>query len=1008
MQLFSIRFFREATMTVRLLPPHARRVLRKGQLAYFVLVDDAGTGRYAAPSGNVPTVLQFHEGALSIGPFIIRKPRLRDDSVSWTQRSNFGYTTGHLYFGRSASELHGWIAIGDSEQDAVIYDIIATSLPLGQYETRFESTGEADAVLSIGAFSDHGYNPEIVARLGDRTAPGYVGASLDKKGRPHLALELPSQEGETAFAEIAFNVGLEGDITFEGTVKRYSANATRITQRWTGSRLPEISHPEIQVTLEYVDATLSDPAAALAENEEISAEQRELSALASLVPSDEEVGKKLPEMMLENMKWAMSRDSDTNEITSRRIWLTTYYGETAPAIADKERQDIIALEEGWYRSTMATALVANAISRQSFDSSLVPRPISADQKGIITEYVSKCLPAEKEFRSQQDRMWQFAALGARSGLKPYVEADKKIMASQANQPDAFHKTWAGRLLDFYTEQSRIERLITNVMNSSTVPQTDASSPEDKDKGTSLEEATRQLEGYRQDLLDEQARENPDPRLIRMLTSLVKSSEDLVASVLLNEQNAERQAQERQQAALFNMRNVCSLLKILDPTEQTTKVYMTTVFGQLTASVISKTPVGTILKHQELMVSNITSIFNDIADGSKTVFGADGRLVQDALIEEMANLRHEHGETTQSIARKMTYALTISGGKTFQECSGNWAKTFHEANPKLAKASGVLSRVFLTVAFAFVMAHFLNNLDSVPQAEDSTEDKVRFWGTFSLLSVETLRCLVPALKSLLSDIGSAAANVASAAGKVLPMPAWLVKTGEFFKSLPSVIGKVIKYIATGVIRGAVRLADFASGLTFVRSIRYLCNLIARGIGIATEGVKIIASGVANKLSAWTNGIMTWLRNNETLQSVFRFIDRWAARAFTVVVSIAFVVLDTLDLINVWKSDKSMEEKVLASVQYGVSVISAAAMMVGMAIGSTAWTGVGLVLGLVAVGIALLIAKLFPPESSLQKTITQVLSGFIDNVAKPKVDDARRMEKLHVDELARNTTLSVAAA
>ena len=170
----------------------------------------------------------------------------RDGSVSWSQLSDRGFTSGVLYFGAAGTELHGTVCLGDTPEDASVLQVVATAVPFSEYDTRLAIRRGGQAAetiegptLRVGYQPGTGFATRRLVWLDDMDLSDDSWVSLDEvAGRAELSILLPGDglsAGMGGLATIGFSIGEDGAASFSGTLARVAEDSVSELV-WTGER----------------------------------------------------------------------------------------------------------------------------------------------------------------------------------------------------------------------------------------------------------------------------------------------------------------------------------------------------------------------------------------------------------------------------------------------------------------------------------------------------------------------------------------------------------------------------------------------------------------------------------------------------------------------------------------------------------------------------------------------------------------------------------------------------
>ncbi|WP_029010288.1 hypothetical protein [Azospirillum halopraeferens] len=960
--------------------------IRNGFVPFFSLAytDEADAFRQTADLRP----LVFDKGRILIDRFTVTQPQFSSSSVAWAHQSDRGFTGGSLFYARSGTELHGHISIGDDSETATESHVFATAFPLSEYTTTLTAAGAGAGagatdgpILRIGVQTGQGLAPRISVFLDALDVTHGITQSLEaRSGRPVLDIllpETPDAAGLSGAAHIVFDIGRDGAVTFTGTITDLGADGDVTVTTWTGERrepaavesaLMEAETPP----LAFVDAVLPSGESALSEAELESPEvQRAILAILGKRPDDNDVSNASTSYMMENMKYAMWQDTSDDEVTSRRKWMENYFKEQKPDIKDPQRIETILKDGDWYRSTMATAILGNSLADQKLDSKVVPRPIDDTRRGTLKTYVQTALGADETYTRQQSALWRTVYFDRAPSLKAYAEEDKAKLAARpagAPTPDDWDgMTWAERILEYATAPKQFQ-IITDNLSSGTGTVGGDVSQEEKaiaDANAKIATFEAKLAQYRTKLAQLQSQSPPDTDMIDMTQTMIDSLESSIALQKASVASLEQQKADREKKALLTMRNVSSLLYALDASGNLSQTYMDGVGMAYLAKSLENTDIGRITDYESTLTDYIERFLNDVANNRVTVFGP---------IDETGDLNEllkAEGLTAKQLASMMVQSLVNARSPNFLESANSATQTFSQRYPKL---TGVF-RIGLIAGYIFTFMKVLNVVQQ-GTGSDSTVDKVMTYGTFTSLAIETVRSLATNVKNLFTSIFRRAGDGGAQAA---PIPQEPGAFGRFFRSIGQAIARGVMRVVTTVRAVAGGIAEAVAANRLFAAVRgffsRLVGAVGRAVGWVRDRVVGGITGLAGRIAASPR----WAAFASFMGKAFTVI----AKGLMVIASIWTAVSEGINMVNVWKTSQSGWQKALATLQFVAIALSTVATVIGVFSSAVVWSGAGAILALVALGIGLLISYLWPPESTIQKMISQVFVPFIDGTAAPAV-------------------------
>jgi hypothetical protein len=440
----------------------------------------------------------------------------------------------------------------------------------------------------------------------------------------------------------------------------------------------------------------------------------------------------------------------------------------------------------------------------------------------------------------------------------------------------------------------------------------------------------------------------DEERIEELKGSIQSQEAAIAAL-------EKTKTDRERKALLTMKNMSSILYALDAKGNLSKNYMDGAAVAHIATAAQNTNIHEIPNYASTLEDYITTFLDDVAAGRVKALGS---------VDEtgsLNNLLRENALNTKQLARMMTLTLMNAGSATFLESTVVGQRTFSQTYPKL---TGVF-RLGMIAAYVFTVLKVLQVLQQ-GTGSASTFEKVTTYGSFSFLLLETLTSLVPNIKGLISGIFSAAP----------PVPA---PVGGFLQSVSAAISNAATRIVGGIRAVGTSLSNAIANSPLFAAIRGFFSRVMGAIGRA-------ASWVGGRIVGGVTGLITRIGQSAAFQALRTFVGK----AFSVVMkglmivgSLWTTVMDGINMVNVWNTSKSDWQKALVTIEFTVLCIATICTVIGVFSSAAIWSGAGAILALVALGIGLLVSYLWPPESTLQKIVSEVLIPFIDRTTAPAV-------------------------
>lgn len=432
----------------------------KLNLAYFAHVYSEEQFSFVRDNGVQAIV--FQDGKLHIDNIHIVKPYYGVDMVTWKQQTKEHFTSGHLFFSRGGTELHGMIYKGKNADDAKEHHVTATSIPPVPYKTKITKT-RLDAgtdpskipsgdwqdglVLEIGFEQSIGENiptPKVI--LNDNDISSYTSWSIDSV--THNTVLLFNLDSGIV-CDFDNSLYLDGSIqfdvmkplpTFSGTIAgKCSDQSGSGVYFWQGEAE---SQSAFHANLNFAPVLLS-------ENDLIQNDNNlSVAELMSIVP-DDSVSSTANDLLMENMKWAMGLNS------TEKDWLSMFFGENPPVIPPG-RQTLVNKSLNWYQQDFAKAYLGWSIANYSGPNAPT-KNLNNDQKLKLKYYLQTGMAKDSDFNIQQNGIYIDAFIQAKPRLQSYL-ADAG-------------GNWAQQLFDVITSPAQITLMINRVWGAAGQPGT---------------------------------------------------------------------------------------------------------------------------------------------------------------------------------------------------------------------------------------------------------------------------------------------------------------------------------------------------------------------------------------------------------------------------------------------------------------------------------------------------------------------------------------------------------
>lgn len=909
-----------------------RSLLENSMVSYFVFLHDSNGDLYQ--DDEVIGSIVFLDGVLNVSRFSVQQPDFDSDLVRWSQTSDRGYTSGNLYFAQGGSELRGVIAVGDNAETADLYHVVATAFPLGEYTIMPEAAlGQEPGTrnLRIGFPRGRGFAARTSVFLDGQDVTEYTSLSLDRNGQP--LLDLIGTDNRQI--NLTFEVRAGQPVTISGSVTSSQAESTGAQQNLTGTPDPT---EETDGILVFADVTQPDLSAALMEQETIiDAETLALAELMSCITDDRELGDKTFHGIIDNMKWAMSRDTEQDDGLSRRVWLDRFFQATPPVIKDPERVKIIVEDENWFVQTMSVAVLGNNFATGDFPKSVVPHPLNVTQKDTFRRYLQSNVPGQSAYLNQQNRMWNFTLRRKSQRLFYYAEADAIIR--KRNAGGARQKTWAERLFDYHTSETSLTRLMDDLTGGSDLQSSFAAR---KDKADQDLQEIRENVGQVRENVKNQPDNEPMRKLLDNVEAALKHAE-------YRSKNIEQEWNAAVNGRIAHIKNVANILAILEPEGALADVYMKTCGSILLTKTAGLTDLGEIDGFDIILPTYLEKFFNEILDGTTRPFGERDN---EEIRRELKVCIEQEFKTAAALADRITKSINKAEEGHFLKRAEEAERTFATAYPGLTR----IYRVSLAFAYTLTVVAVASKLWTVSKSGEKQEpwsfDRVIGYYSFAKFAKSSFRYFTAKF----------AGTVAKSSG-----PGFMSRLGNYLRD-----------VGISIVEGARSLIDAANP-----AVQCVVGFLGKVIGSLYKRATAFAKGAVSAAISAFEAARDWMANSEFCQQLLAFAGKvWSAvrNGIMLICVIWSSYKEGLNLYKVWKSDRSSLELALASVQFVCGVASGIAGIVGVIYGSAVWSGIGAVFALGGVFTALLLAWKFPPDSPLQDVITRVLVPFASNAER----------------------------
>ncbi|WFE31241.1 hypothetical protein [Micromonospora sp. WMMD975] len=412
---------------------------------YFAHVFDETELGFCA-GGRIHTI-RLDRGTLYVDDLPVLRPHLHHHAISWHQRTAGRFTSGHLAFSRGGTELHGVVYQGTSASTAVELHVLATTIVSSTYHTEISTTRVPAGATSVewteGPLLEIGYEqgltdlvPKPVVVLDGTDMSSFASWGIDQKTQ-ETTLEINAPQVTCSWvpdcylqATIAFDAS-QPVPTFTGTVpSRCTDTAGSGSYRWKGVadgvRSNPVTAPAQAKTITEADIE-TDPTLSIAE-------------LMSIVP-DDSVAKMADEMLMSNMKWAMSRDS------TEKVWLKQYLGQQPPTLTP-QRQELVTRSLDWYQKCFVKSHLGYTFDHYDGAGCATVHLDDDVQRPKLKSYLETGLAKDTNFNIQQNGIYLQAFVAAKPRINAYLD-------------DGGEK-WAKSLFDVITSTPQLILMINRI------------------------------------------------------------------------------------------------------------------------------------------------------------------------------------------------------------------------------------------------------------------------------------------------------------------------------------------------------------------------------------------------------------------------------------------------------------------------------------------------------------------------------------------------------------------
>jgi hypothetical protein len=370
--------------------------------------------------------LTVQNGGLALGGIEVVRPELRADQLYFRQHARDAqgthYLAGQLFLHSNGIDAHGTINFGDSEETAVRYEVLATTIATAHYTTRL-TTGTYPQGTDPATVPASDWAPGLALEIGFRqqignTVPTPVvildGQDLSEYARyraddRYTYIDLTLDDVACSFlpdcyrtTSLAFEAAAL-DPVGKGYVEAL-CSAPKGRRAAPNVRLWEAT----SALMAQEPAPLRTPMQMLSMTDSAA----NLNELVTILP-DEVVSDDANAMLMRNMKWAMGQDP------TQRKWLADFFGETPPVISEPGQQALVRQGIEWYQKKFSKAYLTKSFN--TFHGPNEPQNrLPEDKAKALDDFLKSGLAKDKDFNTQHQGIYVDAYIGCKPALSKYI------------------------------------------------------------------------------------------------------------------------------------------------------------------------------------------------------------------------------------------------------------------------------------------------------------------------------------------------------------------------------------------------------------------------------------------------------------------------------------------------------------------------------------------------------------------------------------------------------------
>lgn len=426
-------------------------------------------------ANHILSNISLVNGELFIDGQQILKPQFGRDFVRFAQSTPSGFISGVLNFTKDGHAFSGRIYRGDCAENAVPHDIAGVTPPT-VYSTKIcrsgevppqkkdfpewnppepeeESSWEEGLNFTLGyEFNEQEYLPKPIYRINGTDISDFVAPIINpKNGNLMLIGDLViSGVIQAAIEEIGANVPAYFKIefawdamSFKGVVGKFDVGQGKILPEqylWKGNvKSFQLNAPK---ALSYKSIQNQH---ALGELSSVEIKDLSIAELYTLQADNKELQENQFNMLVQNMKWALSKKDD------KKDWLKNFFGEQPPDLS-AARTELIKQDLDFYTEKFAVVYLGHSFNKMSGDAAPTTR-LSVQESRNLDFYLRAGLASEKAYTKQTYGVFLQAFTESVPRLKEYIKDQN------ANKgPDGRFKPdhdWAQKLYDQITQPQMI-------------------------------------------------------------------------------------------------------------------------------------------------------------------------------------------------------------------------------------------------------------------------------------------------------------------------------------------------------------------------------------------------------------------------------------------------------------------------------------------------------------------------------------------------------------------------